>query len=56
MYVRFWFQLYLSCLYLCNQRGAFWVQMCPAVHTQWILTRRVLEPYTYIRFQAAQTK
>ena len=23
------------CLYLCNQRDAFWVLMCPAVHTQW---------------------
>ena len=20
---------------LCNQRGAFWVQMCPTVRTQW---------------------
>ena len=34
MYV-FWFQLYPSCLYLCDPRGAFWVQMCPAVRTQW---------------------
>ena len=25
----------LSFLYLGNQRGAFWVQMCSAVHTQW---------------------
>ena len=34
--VRFYFQLYSSCVYICNQRGAFWVEMCPAVRTQWI--------------------
>ena len=27
--------LYPGWLYLCNQRGAFWVQICPAVRTQW---------------------
>ena len=25
-------------IYLCNQRGAFWVQICPAVRTQWTTT------------------
>ena len=26
---------------ICNKRGAFWVQMCPVVHTQWITTLMV---------------
>ena len=25
------------CLYLCNQRRAFWVHMCPAVHAEWTI-------------------
>ena len=29
---------YPICLNLCYQRGAFWVQMCPAVHTPLMLT------------------
>ena len=37
LYVCFWFYPYPSCLYLYNQRGAFWVQMCPAVRTQWTI-------------------
>ena len=34
MYVSGFSKLYPSCLYLCNQRGTFWVQMFPAVRTQ----------------------
>ena len=31
----FGFSCIPSCLYLCNQGGVFWVQMCPAARTQW---------------------
>ena len=27
--------MYPSCLHLFNQRGVFWVEMCPAIRTQW---------------------
>ena len=27
--------LYLNCFYLCDQCDAFWVEICPALRTQW---------------------
>ena len=55
LHVCFWFYLYPSyILYIHNQRGAFWVQMCPAARTQWItlLNLRLHKmKNTYVRSQ-----
>ena len=33
------------CHCLCNQRGAFWVHVCPAVRTQWTTPLMYLSIY-----------